>query len=203
MPPKAITDWLRSHYPKPDIDPEWLQACYDWIIDEKHLNPATDMQQIIQEVEYQLLESDLRDSMIQGTGIPLNVANPETKISKLTGPILVQIEAITDVGTSAHNLNKTRLLREERREAGEEQEGEADGEVEGEGPIPSYSRSMLKLQISDGATTLQAAEYRPIPELVLGVTPLGYKVGNHSICLTCYLPLDFSCRSRMQKCVEA
>ncbi|KAJ3851578.1 hypothetical protein EV368DRAFT_42845 [Lentinula lateritia] len=177
MPPEAITNWLKHHYPKPHIDPEWLQACYDWIVTEKNINPATDMQKIIEEVEVQLLESDLRDSMLHGTGIPNNVANINTAYSKLTGPpILVQIEAITDVGVSAYSLHKTRLIREERRDAGEEQEGEADGEVEGEGPIPNYTRSMLRLELSDGATTLRAAEYRPIHELTLGHTPLGYKL---------------------------
>ncbi|KAJ3907915.1 hypothetical protein F5879DRAFT_986090 [Lentinula edodes] len=177
MPPEAITNWLKHHYPKPHIDPEWLQACYDWIVTEKNMNPATDMQRIIEEVEVQLLESDLRDSMLHGTGIPNNVANINTAYSKLTGPpILVQIEAITDVGVSAYSLHKTRLIREERRDAGEEQEGEADGEVEGEGPIPNYTRSMLRLELSDGATTLRAAEYRPIHELTLGHTPLGYKL---------------------------
>ncbi|KAJ4500805.1 hypothetical protein C8R41DRAFT_750976 [Lentinula lateritia] len=177
MPPEAIINWLKHHYPKPHIDPEWLQACYDWIVTEKNMNPVTDMQKIIQEVEVQLLESDLRDSMLHGTGIPNNVANINTAYSKLTGPpILVQIEAITDVGVSAYSLHKTRLIREERRDAGEEQEGEADGEVEGEGPIPNYTRSMLRLELSDGATTLRAAEYRPIHELTLGHTPLGYKL---------------------------
>ncbi|KAJ4477247.1 hypothetical protein J3R30DRAFT_3483716 [Lentinula aciculospora] len=177
MPPEAITSWLKRHYPKPQIDPEWLQACYDWIISDKNMNPAADMQKIIEEVEVQLLESDLRDSMLHGTGIPNDITNINAAHSKLTGPpVLVQIEAITDVGVSAYSLNKTRIIRQERRIAGEEQEGEADGEVEGEGPIPNYSRSMLRLELSDGATTLRATEYRPIPELTLGGTPLGYKL---------------------------
>ncbi|KAJ3993174.1 hypothetical protein F5050DRAFT_763719 [Lentinula boryana] len=177
MPPEAIIKWLKQHYPRPHIHPEWLQACYDWIIGERRLNPDTDMPQIIEEVEAQLLESDLRDSMVHGTGIPKDIANFNTAHSKLTGPpILVQIEAMTDVGVSAYSLNKTRLIREERRDAGEEQEGEADDEVEGEGPIPNYTRSMLRLELSDGSTTLRAAEYRPIPELTLGGTPLGFKL---------------------------
>ncbi|KAE9391387.1 hypothetical protein BT96DRAFT_832121 [Gymnopus androsaceus JB14] len=181
MPPPEITNWLRQHYPKPTVDPEWLQACYDWVVGENQLNPATDMQRIIQDIETQLLESDLHDSMVHGTGIPAYMSNSNTPHSKLTGPpILVQIESITDVGVSAYTLNKTRIIREERKEAGEDEEGEADDEVEGEGPIPNYARSMLKLEISDGATTLKAAEYRPIPELVLGGTPLGCKVSGSS-----------------------
>ncbi|KAJ3761019.1 hypothetical protein EV360DRAFT_80597 [Lentinula raphanica] len=183
MLPEQITKWLKQNYPKPQVHPVWLQACYDWIISEQNLNPATDMNLIIQEVETQLLESDLRDSMAHGTGIPNNLANFNTVHSKLTGaPILVQIEAITDVGVSAYSLNKTRLIREERQDAGEEQEGavdEVDGEVEGEGPIPNYPRSMLKLELSDGSTTLRAAEYRPIPQLTLGKTNLGSKLQIH------------------------
>ena len=45
-----------------------------------------------------------------------------------------------------------------------------------EGPIPNYPHTTLKLQLSDGNVTLPAIEYRAIPELKLGETPLGYKV---------------------------
>ena len=154
---------------------EWLQGCYDWIIDDKQLNPANQLDTIIEEVEAQLLASDLRDSMIHGSGIPARIANNDTRHSTLTGPVLVQIESITDIGVSAYNLNKTRQLREERRAAGARIEGEVDSDVEEEGPIPEYTRSMLRFEISDGATTMRAMEYRKIPELKLGQTPLGYK----------------------------
>ena len=42
---------------------------------------------------------------------------------------------------------------------------------------------MLRLELSDGATTLRAMEYQRIPELKLGSTPLGYKVR-----LPCFIP---------------
>jgi RecQ-mediated genome instability protein 1 len=35
---------------------------------------------------------------------------------------------------------------------------------------------MLKFLLSDGRTTVTAIEYRSIPQLELGVTPLGYKL---------------------------
>ncbi|KAK7047957.1 hypothetical protein VNI00_005003 [Paramarasmius palmivorus] len=187
QPPRAISDWLSANYPKPRIDPEWLQGCYDWIISEKQLNPATQINQIIREVELQLLESDLRDSMLHGTGIPAQIGDTDTAHSTLNGPpILVQIESITDIGVSAYSLNKTRQIREERFAAGaEEGEGgedeEADNDVEGAGPVPNYQRAMLRLELSDGATTLRAMEYQRIPELKLGSTPLGYKMLIHDV----------------------
>ncbi|THV07361.1 DUF1767-domain-containing protein [Dendrothele bispora CBS 962.96] len=181
MPPQAISDWLSAHYPKPRVDPEWLQACYDWVVTERNLDPSRDLQQIIREVEIQLLESDLRDSMLHGTGIPVNVANDNEPFSVLGGPpILVQIESITDIGVSAYDLNKIRETREERLAAGEQEEGEGDVEIEGEGPIPKYPRSMLRLEISDGVTTIKAMEYRSIPELSLEETQLGCKVRSFS-----------------------
>jgi hypothetical protein len=59
--------------------------------------------------------------------------------------------------------------------AGLVRESEEDAE-EDEGPVPKYSRGMLRLELSDGLTTVEAVEYRSIPQLELGVTPLGYKV---------------------------
>ncbi|EEB92609.1 hypothetical protein MPER_08856, partial [Moniliophthora perniciosa FA553] len=179
QPPRAIFEWLNANYPKPRIDPEWLQGCYDWVTSEKNLDPTTDIDQIIHEIELQLLESDLRDSMLHGTGIPAQIADPDTARSTLSGPpILVQIESITEIGVSAYTLNKTREIREERLAAGAEEgqdDGEADNDVQGAGPVPNYPRAMLRLEISDGARTLRAMEYRQIPELKLGATPLGYK----------------------------
>ncbi|KAF5391623.1 hypothetical protein D9757_002401 [Collybiopsis confluens] len=164
MPLEAVQSWLKIHYPKPSIDPEWLQACYDWVIEEKQLDPATDTQKIIGEVEAQLLGSDLHDSMMQGTGIPGHIANAEAKVSKLAGPILMQIETIDDIGRRGRAQRKKQL-------------DEAVDEVESEEEsIPSYSRSMLKFEISDGATTMQATEYRPMENLVLGDTRLGFKL---------------------------
>ena len=59
--------------------------------------------------------------------------------------------------------------------AGLVREGEEDPE-EDEGPVPKYPRGMLRLELSDGFTTVEAVEYRSIPQLELGITPLGYKV---------------------------
>lgn len=175
--PDNLKEWLRKTYPSPNVDPEWLDQCYDWVIETYH--PST-FDELTAYVDVQLLESDLADSMLPGTGISQRILrDSESNPVRVKGPVLVQIMSITDIGVSAWNLDKTRQIREERENSGAEQaepEAEVDLDIEGEGPIPPYTRSMLRLEISDGCTTLRAMEYRKIADLVLGETPLGYKV---------------------------
>ncbi|PCH42409.1 DUF1767-domain-containing protein [Wolfiporia cocos MD-104 SS10] len=170
-PPPQVLQWIRRTYPKPQIDMEWLEDCYSWIQQEYHLNPATQMSDIIKHVDHQLLNSDLNDSMVPDTGLPSDVAELDKTI--IRGPILVQIVSIMEIGHSAFNLQNVRQARLERVDvaglAREEDE-------EDEGPIPSYPRSMLYFRLSDGSTILQAMEYRRLPGLTLGETNLGYKM---------------------------
>ncbi|PBL03554.1 hypothetical protein ARMGADRAFT_952529 [Armillaria gallica] len=174
--PRQVTQFIERTYPRPRVDPEWLQACYDWVLEDKQLNPTTDIQQILKHVEEQLLCSNLQDSMLQGTGLPADITNPETQQTVVAGPVLVEIVSITDIGVSAYNLNKIRITRDERIAAGEQEVGEGDVEVEGEGPIPAYTRSMLRMDLSDGTIILKSMEYRPLKDLTLGETPLGCKL---------------------------
>ncbi|KAI0044040.1 hypothetical protein FA95DRAFT_1497719 [Auriscalpium vulgare] len=172
MVPPQLVQWLAQTYPKPQVDAEWLDACYNWVSTECGLNPATDMPAIRDQVEAQLLQSDLSDSMISGTGLPANVS--ELTGTNLRGPpTLVEIVDMTDIGQSAfslHNVRQTRIDRADLAGLAEDDGGEDDG------PVPRYPRSMLRLQLSDGTTTLNAIEFRKLPELELGETPLGYKV---------------------------
>ncbi|KZT00791.1 uncharacterized protein LAESUDRAFT_708404 [Laetiporus sulphureus 93-53] len=170
-PPIQIAIWLKRTYPQPSVDSEWLDGCYSWIESEFHFDPASQMQDIIRIVDMQLLESDLTDSMVAGTGLPRNVVDLQNTV--IRGPILVQIISITDIGNSAFSLQSVRQARLERADMAGLARAEDE---EDEGPIPSYPRSMLRFQLSDGSTTLQAIEYRRLPELVLGETKLGYKM---------------------------
>ncbi|KAI0322756.1 hypothetical protein OF83DRAFT_1080008 [Amylostereum chailletii] len=171
-PPRQLVQWLERTYPRPKIDPEWLNDCYDWVITEHHLDPAKDMPKIIEYVNVQLLSSNLADSMIPGTGIPATVAGMER--GHLSGPpVLVQITTLTDIGHSAFSLMNTRQTRIDKEDlAGlaEDDGGEDDG------PIPRYPRSMLRFTLSDGSTTLPAVEFERLPQLELGETPLGFKI---------------------------
>ncbi|KAI0951277.1 hypothetical protein AcW1_008360 [Taiwanofungus camphoratus] len=177
-PPPQIAQWLRRTYPKPQVDPEWLEGCYSWIESEFNLNPTTQLDEILRHVDNQLLESDLQDSMITGTGLPQNLADLGNTV--LRGPILVQITAITEIGHSAFSLQNVRQARLERADMAGLAGGDDDDE---EGPIPRYPRSMLRFQLSDGSTILQAIEHRRLPELELGETPLGYKMILKDVCV--------------------
>jgi RecQ-mediated genome instability protein 1 len=144
------------------------------VVDEHNLNPATDIDRIKEQVESQLLMSDLTDSMVHGTGLPHNLAGLQK--GSLSGPpILVQITTLMEIGHSAFSLMNVRQTKIDRADlsglAQRDNEDEAD-----EGPVPNYPRSMLRFELSDGATKLNAIEYRKIPQFDLENTPLGFKV---------------------------
>lgn len=154
-----------------------------WAITMGGQNPDTNFQGLVDTIEDQILQSKLDDSMLPGTGLPTNVGIPTTTMTLKGHHILVEIVSIMEIAYSAFNLNQTRMAIEERMKDGnvDDEEGEGDIDIEGEGPIPKYPRGMLKLQLTDGTTILPAIEYRPIPELSLENTPLGYKVVNQLI----------------------
>lgn len=158
---------------------EWLQACCDWISEDKGLRPGEDQDEFTRQVELQLLSSDLHDSMVPSSGFPPHIRQ-QRKVSTGAQPILVEITALTEIGQSAFNLLNTRQARLEREDLAGlvEREREQNGQDgEDEGPVPNYPRQMLKLEVSDGTVSLPAVEYRKIPELILGETQLGCKVG--------------------------
>lgn len=149
-----------------------MEACCSWISDELNVDPIAQKEEFLNNVENQLLESNLCDSMVSGTGMPDNALAMNNE--RLLGqPILVEIIAIDEIGHSAFNLQNTRQTRIER----EDLAGLAmqEGVEEDEGPIPKYPHTMLKFHLSDGNVTLPAIEYRAIPDIKLGETPLGYK----------------------------
>ena len=138
-----------------------------------NINPTTQTQEFINNVENQLLESDFRDSMLEGTGLPLNICNlNNTKLR--CGPVLCEVISITEIGHSAFNLLNVRQTRNERDYL--EVLASEEGIENDEGPCPDYPRTMLRLELTDGTTTVPAIEFRKLPELKLGETPLGFKV---------------------------
>ncbi|KAH9994877.1 DUF1767-domain-containing protein [Russula vinacea] len=175
QPPPQLVQWLRQTYPKPSVDENWLSQCYAWVVEEHNFNPATDIGRIKEQVESQLLMSDLTDSMVHGTGLPQDLAGLQKGV--LSGPpILVQIMALTEIGHSAFNLMNVRQTKIDRADlSGLAQQGDNEDGAD-EGPVPNYPRSMLQFELSDGTIKLNAIEYRKIPQLDLENTPLGYKV---------------------------
>ncbi|KAG1804983.1 uncharacterized protein HD556DRAFT_1327705 [Suillus plorans] len=172
--PANILKWVNEQYPRPALDPVWLRDCCSWIASSYSLSP-TDFPQFSSHVTSQFLQSSFADSTLPNTGLPQNIRT--IKRARLTGhPCLVEIRAISDIGISAFSLMNVRQNRMDRADlAGLVREDEEDAE-EDEGPVPKYPRGMLRLELSDGFTTVEAVEYRAIPQLELGVTPLGYKI---------------------------
>ncbi|KAG1887012.1 hypothetical protein F4604DRAFT_1719583 [Suillus subluteus] len=161
--PANIVKWVNEQYPRPALDPVWLRDCCSWIASSYSLSP-TDFPQFSSHY-----------STLPNTGLPQNIHT--IKKARLTGlPCLVEIRAISDIGISAFSLMNVRQNRMDRADlAGLVREDEEDAE-EDEGPVPKFPRGMLRLELSDGFTTVEAVEYRSIPQLELGVTPLGYKI---------------------------
>ncbi|KAI0784601.1 hypothetical protein C8Q75DRAFT_724359 [Abortiporus biennis] len=177
--PQEVTRFLREKYPKPIVDQEWLEGCYNWTVSDLGLIPATQMDAILHNVESQLLQSNLSDSMRPSTGLPPTVS--QIQKGTLTGaPILVEIISLTEIGNSAYNLMNVRQQRIDRADlAGLNANNDNNDDGEDEGPVPKYPRSMLRFQLSDGSTTLEAIELKRLPGLELGETPLGFKVSLH------------------------
>lgn len=87
----------------------------------------------------------------------------------------MQILALTEIGHSAFNLLNVRQTKIDRADLSGLARGDDEDEAD-EGPIPNYPRSMLQFELSDGAITLKAIEYRKIAQFDLENTPLGFKV---------------------------
>ncbi|KAN0092963.1 hypothetical protein V8E55_003747 [Tylopilus felleus] len=193
-----IRDWIAHNYQKPAIDQEWVSDCSDWISSELGLDPTRNFDQFIHHVEAQLLQSNLADSTVPGSGIdPLLVASnpgparprpstarrtarhapPQKKTTGAT-PLLVEIKSITEIAHSAFNLLNTHQTRLDRADLGlahEDNNAELHPD-EDEGPVPKFPRGMLRFELSDGLTTFRAIEFRSLPQLELSTTPLGYKM---------------------------
>lgn len=139
---------------------------------------------IILPENFQYLGSDLTDSTLEGSGLPANVERIEKgriATSNSGGPILCQMNAIMEIGHSAFSLRNVRQARIDKadlaglaaQERDEDEQPPQDGE---DYTIPSYPRSTLRFVLSDGFRTLDALEYRRLPSVNLGDTPLGCKV---------------------------
>ncbi|KAI9573997.1 hypothetical protein HD554DRAFT_2003023, partial [Boletus coccyginus] len=169
---QRVREWAAHNYRKPAIDQEWLADCSDWLASELGLDPTRDFDQFVQHVEAQLLQSNLADSTVPGSGI-------DPLLKKTTGPtpLLVEIRSITEIAHSAFNLLNTHQTRFDRADLGLAHEEDAEQQPdENEGPVPRFPRGMLRFELSDGLTTFRAIEFRSLPQLELGTTPLGYKM---------------------------
>ncbi|KAF6748634.1 hypothetical protein DFP72DRAFT_819884 [Ephemerocybe angulata] len=185
--PAEVVQWVNRNFPKPSVDQEWLQGCYEWAIGQDGVRPNS--QKLLETIQMQLLKSSLSGSMDSTDGLPQDIGHLNSNVTLSGVPTLVEIISVSEVGSSAFQLDQVRKAREERLRAGGydehgegdeednlEGEEEADLEVEGEGPLPKYPRSMLAFVLSEGTTQFQGMEYKTIPQLSLAHTPLGFKL---------------------------
>ncbi|KZT53243.1 hypothetical protein CALCODRAFT_417439, partial [Calocera cornea HHB12733] len=169
--PREIEQWVNRNYPKPRVDPEWLGQCYNYLVDELHIAP-NDTRELTQNIESQLLQSDLHDSTLVNTGLQDNAAALHGV--NLPPFLLLQVVSIMEIGHSAFSLRNTRQAWIEKADLA----GLAGGDDEADdqaGDTPRYPRSMLSLELSDGYNNIKAIEFRRLDALKLGVTPLGFK----------------------------
>jgi RecQ-mediated genome instability protein 1 len=128
----------------------------------------------------QYLFSDLAQSTTPSAyAIPSNAH----KIRLFSRPTLLQILSITEIGSSAFQLqtvaeqrkdiiNGTTLIRRMDDELDDEEE-----EAIKEGKMPVYPRGMLKFELTLGdGRVVDAIEYKKVPGIVLGETSLGAKL---------------------------
>ncbi|KAG8970578.1 hypothetical protein FRC03_006707 [Tulasnella sp. 419] len=175
--PPQVNFALKRKYPNPTVDQAWLDACYEWVIEDSGLTIGTVNAEVIAKIDLQLLQSDLDDSMVAGTGLPQNIDElHDIRIG--TGPqgaIMCQINAMTEIGHSAFSLQNVRQTRIDRADlAGLVEAGVEDEEENA--PIPKYPRSTLRFVLSDGSISMRAMEYKRLPGLQLGETPMGCKL---------------------------
>ncbi|KLT46314.1 hypothetical protein CC85DRAFT_325094 [Cutaneotrichosporon oleaginosum] len=166
--PTAIRAYLTQRYPDPPPDQTWVNNCYTALLEAGFSADAAS-------VEHQYLCSDLGASTTPSLALP-TPEDVERHTTTISGPLMVQIHSMMDIGVSAVNLQRTM---EERREmlsgATRIRRMDSDEEVE-DGKVPAYQRSMLSLEVSDGRTAIRAIEYRRIEGLSLADTPLGTKL---------------------------
>lgn len=189
-------DWVKRNYPKPQVDPVrssariyqancapdtsgnlqgWLDECYEYIVETHHLNPASQTAQIIEKIEYELLHSDLADSMVPGSGLPQDIGNDDS-YTQIKGPLLVELIAMDEQSTSAFELMQIRQARIDQQALNDLISAQGQGEDEEIEPIPRYPHKSLSFDLFDGTHVLRALEFETIPEFDLADTPLGIKV---------------------------
>ncbi|GAA5965877.1 hypothetical protein JCM21900_004935 [Sporobolomyces salmonicolor] len=202
--PPALVGWYRTAYPTLVFNPEWLEACVEYL--QQNDPSATTTQGLIKAVEVQLLSSDLSTSVLPAPGRrgQLTTLHTATSPDQLLFPggakkaVLFQVQAVDDVAHSASSLLETlKEKREARKVAAKggggaggrnmnfDDEGSEDDEAQtkvlaGE-KVASYPRGSGKLVLSDGETEVKSFELQRINGLGLEEIKLGAKLLVHDV----------------------
>ncbi|GAA5942735.1 hypothetical protein JCM1841_006567 [Sporobolomyces salmonicolor] len=203
--PSALLGWYRTAYPTLVFNPEWLEACVEYL--QQNDPSATTTQGLIKAVEVQLLSSDLSTSVLPAPGRrgQLTTLHTATSPDKLLFPggakkaVLFQVQAVDDVAHSASSLLETLKEKREARKVAakgggggggrnmnlDDEESEDDDEAQkkvltGE-KVASYPRGSGKLVLSDGETEVKSFELQRINGFGLEEIKLGAKLLVHDV----------------------
>lgn len=136
---------------------------------------------MLTEQHEQYLFSDLTQSTISP---PASLIPPNAhKTLLFSRPTLLQITSITEIGSSAFQLQNVAEQRKDIlsgqtriRRMDDESEDDEDDEAS-KGKLPAYPRGMLKFELSVGdGRVIKAVEYRRMEGIKLGETGLGAKL---------------------------
>ncbi|BGP42701.1 hypothetical protein JCM10450v2_006810 [Rhodotorula kratochvilovae] len=201
--PPAFLAWYRSSYPTLQFNPEWLDACVEYL--QESDPSASTVQGLIKAVEVQLLSSDLSTSILlptpAGRRAALTTRTPASARTVLfaggrKGAVLFQVQR---AGDAAHSAVQGREVLAEKREArklaagapggggarimdlGEEEEDgpEAKDAVLDLGKAPAFPRGSGSFVLFDGETEVCAYERERVDGLGLEEVKLGTKLLIH------------------------
>ncbi|XP_062399581.1 recQ-mediated genome instability protein 1 [Sardina pilchardus] len=150
---ETVCTWLQSRW-HVCVPEGWLQACVEWLQQEMGGRPLT-LPQLQQQVLEQWLQTDLRSLGVSS----LPAAVSEALKTELQGNLCVQLDSLQDVSQPAY----TQLQRLRGSERDNDQIGAATQATQR--PWEAAPTRMLMLQLTDGVRSVEAMEYRPVPQL--------------------------------------
>ncbi|KAM0748158.1 hypothetical protein T439DRAFT_328146 [Meredithblackwellia eburnea MCA 4105] len=165
VPPVPLLNWFKATYPTLKFDPEWLNACIEYLT--THFDQAAP-QRLIKLVEEQLLLSDLSTSVLPSPSLLAVTSHSPSGIyfKARNERVLVQVMAVDDIGHSALELRDTLKAKRDAKEGDEK---------------PVFARGTAKLRLSDGHTDIVAIELQKVEGLGLEEVSLGTKMLLHNV----------------------
>ncbi|TEB17150.1 hypothetical protein FA13DRAFT_1804426 [Coprinellus micaceus] len=179
---KRLLRRVNTAYPCPRISQEWLRTTVQDRVNTHGHQADFNFPMLCQEISDAIEGSSFANITEPGSGLSEWVTRDYTHVL-LKGPVVLELVHLTDVGISAMTLEGVRQERERQiyldrvGHTSNSQEGRMQRELRWVRPeLEPYPRRRLKLFLSDGSVELQAIELEHLPNLELGVTPMGTKV---------------------------
>ncbi|XP_052779446.1 recQ-mediated genome instability protein 1-like [Mya arenaria] len=144
------------------VPDDWLQACVEWIREENRDQPLG-QDAVNSQVYEQWLLSDLHE--LETSCLPADVTSEKFE---LNGSYALQIDSVVDVGVSFYSQSQ-------KLQGTENPNIHVTADEPTQKPWEQKPSRMLMLKLTDGHTSVQGMEYRPISALS-PQTPPGAKI---------------------------